>query len=40
MQGMGFVVTIFLAHLLKPTDFGLIAMLMVVIAQVFTDVEV
>lgn len=39
-QGMGFVVTIFLARLLEPSDFGLIAMLMVVIgiAQVFTDV--
>jgi teichuronic acid exporter len=39
-QGMGFIVTIFLARLLKPSDFGLIAMLMVVIgvAQVFTDV--
>jgi len=39
-QGMGFVVTIFLARLLEPSDFGLIAMIMVVVgvAQVFTDV--
>jgi len=39
-QGMGFIVTIFLARLLDPSDFGLIAMIMVVIgiAQVFTDI--
>jgi teichuronic acid exporter len=39
-HGMGFVVTIFLARLLEPSDFGLIAMVMVVIgmASVFTDV--
>lgn len=39
-QGMGFIVTIFLARLLEPSDFGLIAMIMVVIgiAQVFTDI--
>ncbi|MEZ9503037.1 lipopolysaccharide biosynthesis protein [Vibrio sp. 10N.286.51.B11] len=39
-QGTGFIVTIFLARLLEPSDFGLIAMLMVVVgvAQVFTDV--
>jgi teichuronic acid exporter len=37
---MGFIATIFLARLLEPSDFGLIAMLMVVIgiAEVFTDV--
>ena len=40
IQGTGFVVTMILARLLEPSDFGLIAMLMVVvgIAQVFTDV--
>tara|TARA_R110001583_G_scaffold69129_2_gene196185 strand:- start:26506 stop:27960 length:1455 start_codon:yes stop_codon:yes gene_type:complete len=39
-QGTGFIVTIFLARLLEPSDFGLIAMLMVVIGitQVFTDI--
>ena len=39
-QGMGFIVTIFLARLLEPSDFGLIAMVMVIIgvASVFTDV--
>ncbi len=39
-QGMGFIVTIFLARLLEPSDFGLIAMVMVMIgiAGVFTDV--
>ena len=39
-QGMGFVVSIFLARLLEPSDFGLIAMVMVIIgiAAVFTDV--
>lgn len=39
-QGTGFVVTIFLARLLEPSDFGLIAMIMVIvgIAQIFTDV--
>ena len=39
-HGMGFVVTIFLARLLEPADFGLIAMIMVIIgmASVFTDV--
>lgn len=39
-QGTGFIVTIFLARLLEPSDFGLIAMIMVVvgIAQVFADV--
>ena len=38
-QGMGFVVSIFLARLLEPSDFGLIAMVMVIIgiAAVFTD---
>lgn len=40
IHGMGFVVTIFLARLLEPSDFGLIAMIMVIIgiATVFTDV--
>ncbi|KYJ86993.1 hypothetical protein AS592_00345, partial [Sulfurovum riftiae] len=40
MHGMGFIVTIFLARLLEPAEFGLIAMVMVIIgiAQVFTDV--
>ncbi|WP_415407826.1 lipopolysaccharide biosynthesis protein [Sulfurovum sp. CS9] len=39
-QGMGFVVTIFLARLLEPSDFGLIAMVMVIvgIAEVFSDI--
>jgi len=39
-HGMGFVVSIFLARLLEPSDFGLIAMVMVIIgiASVFTDV--
>jgi len=39
-NGMGFVVSIFLARLLEPSEFGLIAMVMVVIgiAQIFTDV--
>ena len=38
--GMGFVVSIFLARLLEPSDFGLVAMVMVIIgmAAVFTDV--
>lgn len=40
MHGMGFVVSIFLARLLEPSDFGLIAMVMVVIAiaGIFSDV--
>ncbi len=39
-HGVGFVVSIFLARLLEPSDFGLIAMIMVIIgmASVFTDV--
>jgi len=39
-HGMGFIVSIFLARLLEPSDFGLIAMVMVFIgmANVFTDV--
>ena len=39
-QGMGFVISIFLARLLEPSEFGLIAMVMVIIgmAQVFTDI--
>ncbi|MGB5965065.1 MAG: lipopolysaccharide biosynthesis protein [Sulfurimonadaceae bacterium] len=39
-HGMGFIVTIFLARLLEPSDFGLIALIMVIIgiATVFTDV--
>ena len=39
-HGMGFVITIFLARILEPSDFGLIAMIMVIIgiATVFTDV--
>jgi O-antigen/teichoic acid export membrane protein len=39
-QSMGFVVTIILARLLEPSDFGLIAMIMVVVgmAQIFTDI--
>ena len=40
MHGMGFVVSIFLARLLEPADFGLIAMVMVIIgiAGIFSDV--
>jgi len=40
IHGMGFVVSIFLARILEPSDFGLIAMVMVIIgiATVFTDV--
>ena len=39
-QGVSFVISIFLARLLEPAEFGLIAMIMVVIgmASVFTDV--
>jgi teichuronic acid exporter len=39
-QGMSFIFSIFLARLLAPADFGLIAMVMVIIgiASVFTDV--
>lgn len=39
-QGMGFIVSIFLARLLEPADFGLVAIVMVVvgIAGVFTDI--
>ena len=39
-QGMGFVVSIFLARLLEPAEFGLIAMVMVIIgiAAIFTDI--
>ena len=39
-RGMGFIVSIFLVRLLEPSDFGLIAMVMVIIgiATVFTDV--
>lgn len=39
-HGMGFIVSIFLARLLEPSDFGLIAMVMVIIgiASVFTDI--
>ena len=39
-QGMGFIISIFLARILEPSDFGLIAMVMVIIgiAGVFTDV--
>ncbi len=39
-HGMGFIVSIFLARLLEPSDFGLIAMVMVIIgmANVFTDI--
>ncbi len=39
-NGMGFVVSIFLARLLEPSEFGMIAMVMVIIGivQVFTDV--
>jgi len=40
MQGMGFIVSIFLAHLLEPSDFGLIAMIMAIIsiASIFSDI--
>lgn len=40
MQGTGFIVSIFLARLLEPSDFGLIAMVMVImgIAGIFSDV--
>ena len=39
-HGMGFIISIFLARLLEPSDFGLIAMIMVIIgmATIFTDV--
>jgi len=39
-HGMGLIVSVFLARLLEPSDFGLIAMVMVIvgIAKVFTDV--
>jgi len=39
-QGMGIIVSIFLARLLEPSDFGMIAMVMVIIgmASVFTDI--
>lgn len=39
-HGMSFVVSIFLARLLEPSDFGLIAMVMVIIgiAYIFTDI--
>ena len=39
-HGMSFIISIFLARLLEPEDFGLIAMIMVIIgiAMVFTDV--
>ena len=39
-HGMGFIISIFLARLLEPSDFGLIAMIMVIfgLATVFTDV--
>lgn len=39
-NGMGFVISIFLARLLEPSDFGLIAIILVVvgIANVFTDI--
>ena len=40
MHGMGFIVSIFLARLLEPSDFGLVAMVMVIIgiAGIFSDV--
>jgi O-antigen/teichoic acid export membrane protein len=40
MHGMSFITTIFLARLLEPSDFGLIAMVMVIIgiAGIFSDV--
>ena len=39
-NGMGFIVSIFLARLLEPAEFGLIAMVMVLIgiAEIFTDI--
>ena len=39
-HGMSFIISIFLARLLEPSDFGLIAMMMVIvgIASVFTDI--
>jgi len=39
-HGMGFIVSVFLARLLEPSDFGLVAMVMVIIgiATVFTDI--
>jgi len=39
-QGAGLIITIFLARLLTPTDFGMIAMIMVIVgmASIFTDV--
>ena len=39
-NGMGFIVSIFLARLLEPSEFGMIAMIMVIIgmAQIFTDI--
>ncbi|PHR59478.1 MAG: hypothetical protein COA44_00625 [Arcobacter sp.] len=39
-NGAGFIISIFLARLLAPEDFGLIAMIMVIvgISQVFTDI--
>jgi O-antigen/teichoic acid export membrane protein len=38
-NGMGFIISIFLARLLEPSDFGLIAMVMVIVgmASIFTD---
>jgi len=40
MHGMGFVVSVFLARLLEPADFGVIAMVMAIIgiAGIFADV--
>ena len=40
IHGMGFIISIFLARLLNPSDFGLIAMVMVIIsiATIFTDI--
>lgn len=40
-HGMGFIVLIFLARLLEPLAFGLIAIVMVIIsiASVFTDID-
>lgn len=39
-SGMGFIISIFLARLLEPSEFGLIAMVMVIIgmAEIFTDI--
>ena len=39
-SGMGFIISIFLARLIEPAQFGLIAMMMVIItmAQIFTDI--